>query len=148
MDAFGVSQKLEMHRIFEGIAAEPIKAVIIECVYPTTGQCRPFERALYCDCALGVVLPLADAVATGISIGIDVNSNAKQVIGELPATNGVRGTQATYGFRMVGVFGVRAFSLDAFLHARKRWNDAPVEPNGVPKELSGRRHGCRAYAID
>jgi hypothetical protein len=73
-------------------------------------------------------------VTAGISIGVNVDRDAKQVIGNLSTADGVCLTETTHVFGVVGVFGLVAALFDSLLNALECWNNATIEPNRVPKE--------------
>ncbi len=83
------------------------------------------------------------AVTAGISIGIEVDRNAKQVIGNLPASNGVRFSQTSHVLGVVGILRLVAALLNSLLNALECRNDTTIEPNRVSKERSLHGHGCR-----
>lgn len=69
-----------MHGILESVTAQPVKAEMVKCVYPAMGERSSLEGTLDSFCALWVFLPISDAVAARVPVGIDIDCNSEQVI--------------------------------------------------------------------
>ena len=69
-----------MHCVLQSVTSEPIEAEMGKCIHPAMRERGSFERTLDGFRALGVFLPISDAVTTRVAVGIDINGNPEQVI--------------------------------------------------------------------
>ena len=133
-DPIRITQKFEVHGVFKRVSAQPVESEVLKSIYPTMRELAVIERALALLCTLGVLLPIPHAMTARVSIRVDVDCDAKQVIGNLSTADGVCLPETTDVFGVVGVFGLVAALFDSLLNALECWNDTTIEPNGVPKE--------------
>jgi prolyl oligopeptidase len=130
-----VAQKLEVHRVLERVVAQPVEAVPLERLDPALGQRRPVEGRARLHRALRVRAPGLDAVATGVAVGVDVERDAEEVVGDLAGVKRVPLAVAPERARLVRRRA--AGLLDALLDAGQRGHHRAVQADALAHE--GRR---------
>jgi hypothetical protein len=132
-DLLGSSEELEVHRVFERVAPQPVEAVALERVDETRGHRGALEGALHFLRALRCLVPRLDAVAARVLLGVDVDRDAVQVVGDLAAPVRVAIAEAADGPGLVAI-RPRALVLDLALDARQRRDDLLVHRQLVAEE--------------
>jgi len=118
-----------VHGILETIETKPIEPVVFEGRDPATWQISAIVGRTRRDGAFFVPLPLLDAMTARVSIRIDVDRNAKKVIGDFPLADGVLGAKPTNGSRLVvGAWPV-TLTFDAMLDAAEDRRDLFMHDN-------------------
>jgi hypothetical protein len=81
-----------VHGVFQGVAPQPIEAIVLEGIYPTMRELTVIEGALAGFGTLGILLPIGNAMTASIAIRIYVDGYPKQMIGKLTPTDRIRVT--------------------------------------------------------